>query len=84
MADIQEIGMCKKCEAEALSCKYNFFEQDDLIIHAWEHKCANCGYRVTTGYRSDDEDLDFNVVPVECCPYCGRQGVKPSKPDEPS
>ena len=77
MADIQTVdACCKKCDSTSLNCKYNFFEQEDLEIHSWEHKCIDCGYRLTTAYRSDDEDIDFTAELVDQCPYCGRQGNK--------
>jgi len=76
MADIQIVGGCKKCGSASLTCKYNFFKQSDLEIHSWEHKCLDCGHRLTTAYRSDDEDIDFEAETVDQCPYCQRQGNK--------
>tara|TARA_B100001123_G_C14630653_1_gene757643 strand:- start:310 stop:534 length:225 start_codon:yes stop_codon:yes gene_type:complete len=71
MANIEPGGSCKKCKSTAVNCKYNFFEQGDLVIHSWEHKCLDCGHRSTTAYRSDDED---EPMPDDAtiCPYCGR------------
>ncbi len=76
MADIQTVGGCKKCGSDAVTCKYNYFEQGDLEIHSWEHKCIDCGHRLTTAYRSDDEDIDFTAEQVNQCPYCQRIGTK--------
>ena len=52
-----------------LVCKYNHFESDDLTIDAYELKCLNCGWRDTTGYRSDEMD-DEPDVNVKQCPFC--------------
>lgn len=73
MVDIQTVGGCTKCGSDSLICKYNFFQQADLEIHSWEHKCLDCGHRLTTAYRTDDEDFDLNAETVGCCPYCQRQ-----------
>ena len=54
-----------------LKCKYNFFESEDLTIHAYELKCLNCGWRETIGYRSDELDED-EPVNVKQCPFCSR------------
>ena len=71
--DTQRIGACPKCEAENLACRYNHFEKDDLRIESWEHKCAECGYRETTAFRSDDPEEE-RVLDAATCPYCGRKG----------
>ena len=73
--DIQNVGECSKCGADAVTCRYNHFEreEDELVIDAWEHKCGNCGVRETTAYRSDDEDGDLPRDP-HVCPYCRRTG----------
>ena len=71
--DRKLIGNCPKCSSDQLACSYNHFESDDLTIHAWEHKCPDCGYRETTAHRSDEADdppADFDPC---VCPYCGRQ-----------
>lgn len=71
--EILSVGACPKCDADDLQCRYNHFEKDELRIVSWEHKCAECGYRETTAFRSDDpEELQPEVV--DRCPYCGRQG----------
>ncbi len=70
--DIQTVGDCPKCNAENLTCRYNHFESDELRIDSWEHKCADCGYRETTAYRSDDPE-ELQPVDAFSCPYCGRQ-----------
>lgn len=75
--DIQTVGACAKCGAEAaVTCRYNHFERPEaqLVIDAWEHKCSNCGVRETTGYRSDDPEEDRPEAPRKC-PYCGRDGT---------
>ena len=74
MNKIQPAGECPGCGHPETTCRYNHFQQDDLEIHAWEHKCPNCGQRQTTGYRSDDED-GFGVENPAICPYCGRPGA---------
>ena len=79
MVDIQTVGGCKKCDSDSVTCKYNFFKQGDLEIHSWEHKCLDCGHRLTTAFRSDDEDIDFAAEAVDRCPYCQRQGHQSSK-----
>jgi len=53
-----------------LTCKYNHFEADDLLINSWELKCLDCGYRETIAYRSDDSDLDLESCEPEKCPFC--------------
>ena len=59
MKKIVPAGNCPECEKDQVTCKYNHFENDELTIDAWEHRCHNCGWRATTAYRSDDEDLDL-------------------------
>ena len=71
--DTQEIGRCPKCDGEPLSCSYNHFANDGLTIDAWEHKCADCGFRDTRAFRSDDESDDEQVVDPRICPFCGRK-----------
>lgn len=70
--DFKSAGTCPKCNAEGLTCRYNHFEKDELCIDSWEHKCADCGYRETTGYRSDDPQ-ELQPEDVSICPYCGRR-----------
>jgi hypothetical protein len=70
--DRQPAGICEKCGADTIQCSYNLFHRDDLRIDTWEHRCTNCSLRLTTGYRSDDEDEDVEDPTI--CPYCGRQG----------
>jgi hypothetical protein len=72
MKNIVLCGTCPECEHDPVSCKYNYFENDDLTIDAWEHRCHNCGWRTTTAYRSDDEDLDTTIANPKVCPYCQR------------
>jgi len=56
-----------------LSCRYNHFERDELVIDTWEHRCANCGHRETTAFRSDDPPAEDSLAPrPDICPYCGR------------
>ena len=73
MANIQPAGTCQKCDSDQLTCRYNYFQQDELEIHSWEHRCPDCGNRLTTAYRSDDEDELPPDNPC-LCPYCGRLG----------
>jgi hypothetical protein len=67
-------GVCPKCQATTLACRYNFFDRGDLQIHAWEHKCPDCGWRETKAYRSD-EPAPAAGVNVAACPFCGRTEV---------
>ena len=71
--DRQHAGACPKCDANAIVCSYNHFERDDLVIDSWEHKCANCGFRETKAYRSDESPADEAQVNPALCPYCGRR-----------
>ena len=77
--DRQIIGDCPKCGTEHLACSYNHFEQGDLTIDSWEHKCPDCGFRDTRAFRSDDEEPIPDGVEPTVCPYCGRRaaGVQP-------
>lgn len=75
MKNIVTGSTCPECEHDQVSCKYNYFENDDLTIDAWEHRCHNCGWRTTTAYRSDDEDLDTTVADPKVCPYCTRSSA---------
>lgn len=59
-----------------LTCKYNFFESEDLTIHTYELKCLDCGWRDTIGYRSDEENDCENVAQ---CPYCKNCDLAPGK-----
>ncbi|QDU95492.1 hypothetical protein [Lignipirellula cremea] len=65
------VGDCPQCQGVNTTCKYNRFESEDLRIDSWEHKCPDCGHRLTTAYRSDDEDT--LVEEPMLCPYCGRR-----------
>ena len=53
-----------------LTCKYNHFEADDLVIDSWELKCLDCGFRNTIAFRSDDSDLDLDSAEPTVCPFC--------------
>lgn len=68
-------GSCPKCQAARLACRYNFFDRGDLQIHAWEHKCQDCGWRETQAFRSDDPAEKSAGVNVAQCPFCGRAGT---------
>lgn len=70
--DRQMIGDCPKCGGHDLACAYNHFESEELTIDSWEHKCAGCGFRETTAFRSDDEDAMPEDVDPHICPYCAR------------
>ena len=70
--DRKMIGDCPKCGGHDLACAYNHFESDELTIDSWEHKCAGCGFRETTAFRSDDEDAKPEDVDPHICPYCAR------------
>ncbi|WP_146118809.1 hypothetical protein [Blastopirellula marina] len=67
------IGGCPKCKSDLLTCQHNHFQNDELEIHSWEHKCPDCGFRQTEAFRSDDEDEPFDPVAASQCPFCGRQ-----------
>ena len=66
-------GKCPKCQAERLACRYNYFDRGDLQIHAWEHKCQDCGWRETKAFRSDEPAHAAGVDAAQC-PFCGRAG----------
>lgn len=66
-------GSCPKCQAQRLACRYNYFDRGDLQIHAWEHKCPDCGWRETKAFRSDDPSPTVEVNAAQC-PFCGRAG----------
>ena len=63
---------CPHCGGGNMTCKFNHFQQGELQIHSWEHKCIDCGRRDTTAYRSDDEDLETPLEERLRCPYCQR------------
>lgn len=69
------IGGCPKCGSALMTCQHNHFQNDELEIHAWEHKCPDCGHRQTEAFRSDDEDESFNPTQAATCPFCGRQAA---------
>ena len=66
------IGGCPKCQSDLLTCQHNHFQNDELEIHSWEHKCPDCGFRQTEAFRSDDEDEEFDPAAAASCPFCGR------------
>jgi len=81
--DRQTIGPCTHCSQGNLSCTYNLFSKDSLTIHSWEHRCAECGHRVTQAFRSDQIEADPISDPT-VCPFCRRKsGVRPSTKTEP-
>ena len=61
-----------------LQCKYNFFESEELTIHAYELKCLNCGWRETIGYRSDEADETDQTNPRQC-PFCDACDLNPGR-----
>ncbi len=71
--DLVVIGVCPQCAVGELVCKYNHFEKAELSITSWEHKCAECGFRETTAFRSDDPVAQQTVDP-QACPFCRRRG----------
>ena len=70
--DQLSVGSCPKCNGGTVTCWYNHFAKDTRVIHSWEHRCTDCGYRVTQAFRTDDPELDPATNPT-MCPYCGRQ-----------
>jgi DNA-directed RNA polymerase subunit RPC12/RpoP len=70
----QTIGTCTRCSQGILNCSYNLFEKDALTIHSWEHRCADCGHRVTQAFRSDQTAAEATSDPT-VCPFCGRKAV---------
>ncbi|MGI8982298.1 MAG: hypothetical protein ACR2FY_23960 [Pirellulaceae bacterium] len=62
---------CPKCHATQLTCRYNYFDRGDLQIHAWEHKCQDCGWRETKAFRSDEPAPAAGASATQC-PFCGR------------
>jgi len=73
-ANSQPAGTCSKCGADAVVCRFNFFDRGDLQVHSWEHRCGNCGQRATEAYRSDGPPLTAGTDPA-VCPWCGRRGL---------
>ena len=65
------IGGCPKCGSPLLACQHNHFENEELEIHSWEHKCPDCGFRQTEAFRSDDEDEPLTSK-AQQCPFCQR------------
>ena len=72
-ASSQPAGICSKCGADAVVCRFNYFDRGDLQVHSWEHRCSNCGQRATQAYRSDGPPLEAGTDPA-VCPWCGRRG----------
>jgi ssDNA-binding Zn-finger/Zn-ribbon topoisomerase 1 len=70
--DRQMIGACPKCSGSDLACAYNHFENNDLTIDSWEHRCPDCGFRETAAFRSDEEDAKIEDTNLHICPYCAR------------
>ena len=70
---IRVAGSCPKCQAKSIDCRYNHFDRGDLVVDSWEHKCADCGWRETKAFRSDDPPESRHAQP-NVCPLCGRQG----------
>ena len=64
---------CPKCHVTQLACRYNYFDRGDLQIHAWEHKCQDCGWRETKAFRSDEPAPPTGQNAAQC-PFCGRAG----------
>ena len=62
---------CVECGQNAVACTYNRFEDAQKRIDSWEHRCGNCGFRVTQAFRSDDP----KPLPADpqTCPFCGRR-----------
>ncbi len=71
--DRQTIGGCPKCGGSHLACGYNHFEDGDLTIDSWEHKCPDCGFRETKAFRTDEEESIPDGLDTAVCPYCGRR-----------
>jgi hypothetical protein len=69
--DRQPAGACPKCQGQSVTCRYNHFEREALVIDSWEHQCGNCGFRQTKAVRSDDADAGSADPTV--CPYCQRR-----------
>ncbi|MEX0793884.1 MAG: hypothetical protein WD045_12165 [Pirellulaceae bacterium] len=69
------IGGCPKCGSALMTCQHNHFQNEELEIHSWEHKCPDCGFRQTQAFRSDDEDEPLDLEKASACPYCQRQAT---------
>jgi hypothetical protein len=69
--DRQMAGPCPKCVSGAVTCLHNHFETATRTIDSWEHRCGDCGYRVTQAFRTDDSDFDPTINP-RVCPFCAR------------
>jgi len=70
--DFQEVAAeCQTCQAEVMRCKHNYFSDEEKEIHTWEHRCKDCGFRETGGFRSDEPE-DWPTDDPTHCPFCGR------------
>ncbi len=67
--DRQKAGPCPRCDADALTCTYNRFEDAAERIDAWEHRCLSCSFRETKALRGEEEGER------EVCPFCGRRAA---------
>ncbi len=72
--DQQAIGPCPDCSRGPATCFYNRFSTDVRTIHSWEHRCTDCGHRLTQAFRTDDSDLDTTIDPM-VCPFCSRHAA---------
>jgi hypothetical protein len=70
--DQQASGLCTQCDRGTVSCSHNEFVDATRTIHSWEHRCSDCGHRVTQAFRSDVSQAEPAADP-KVCPFCGRQ-----------
>lgn len=72
--DRTQAGVCVQCGTGSLICTYNRFADAQKRIDSWEHRCDNCGFRVTQAFRSDEPKADPPCDP-EVCPFCSRRPI---------
>lgn len=70
----EKAGKCEKCQTGDVMCRFNDFDRGDLRVMAWEHKCTDCGIRVTQAWRSDQPNAGDAPEGLPTCPWCGRTG----------
>ena len=67
-----QAGTCAQCSSGTIVCTYNVFTNPQKRIDSWEHRCDNCGFRVTEAFRSDEPKTP-PVADPEVCPFCARR-----------
>ena len=73
--DQQMAGSCPECHQGSIQCSHNYFEEGDLRIASWEHRCNECGFRETTAIRSDELE-EKEKANFDLCPFCQRRSER--------